>query len=82
MREFINFFKFFYKLKGRKVLYLLAVMIGAAFFETIGVSMFLPLLEEGTMDSRLGRIIQDGFLFIGISYSMANILLIMVFFIS
>lgn len=79
MVELIRFFKFFYKLKGMTVIYLLLLMIAAALFETMGVSIFLPILDGGNLDNPVGRVISYVFALMKIEYSFSKLLVFMVF---
>lgn len=78
MRELIRFFRFFYRLRGNTVIYLLLVMMAAALFETMGVSIFLPILEGGSLDNPVGKVISSTFDLLRIEYSFTKMLLLMV----
>ncbi|MGB0383343.1 MAG: ABC transporter ATP-binding protein [Ardenticatenaceae bacterium] len=80
MRELFRFFKFFYQLRGLTIFYLLFVMVAAALFETLGVGLFLPILEGGSLDNPVGEILLIVFEWLNIEYSLSKLLLLMVFF--
>jgi len=80
MRELVRFFKFFYRLRGFTIVYLLLVIMVAALFETLGVSLFLPILEGGSLDNPVGQMLSSAFAVLHIEYSLTKVLFLMVFF--
>jgi len=82
MRHIIEYFIRFRKLIGKKVYYLLTLMLVVGFVEGAGITLFLPILQNGFGDDKLSQILKFIFDFFGIGFSF-NILLtcIMMFFI-
>ena len=78
MRELVRYFIFFFKLRRYTLVYMLLIMICAAFFETLGVTLFLPVIEEGNPNSPIGRYIKLFFSIINLDCSLKNILILMV----
>jgi len=82
MRYIIEYFIRCKKFIGRKIYYLLALMMIAGFMEGISVTLFLPILQTGFGDEKLSKILKVTFDFFRIKFSFNLFLfLIMAFFI-
>ena len=57
MRYLIEYFIKFRSFVGRRVYYLLLLMLVVGFFEGIGVTLFLPVLQDGFGDDKLSKIL-------------------------
>lgn len=76
----IRFFKQFKKFIGNKIYFLLALMWVAGLVEGIGITLFLPILQNGFGDDRLSRFLQNGFKLLHIEYSFGFLLVLILFF--
>jgi len=82
MVNLISFFKKFKKFVGNKIYYLLALMWVAGIVEGIGITLFLPILQNGFGGDKLSKVFKATFGFFGIGFSFSLLLiLIFVFFV-
>ncbi len=81
MRHLIEYFIRFKQFVGRRVYLLLVLIMAVGLTEGIGVTLFLPILQNGFGDDKLSRIIKFGFDIFRVEYSFVLILVfILIFF--
>ncbi len=78
MRTLMQFARFFYALKGMALVRVFLVMLAAAVFETMGISMVLPLIGSSDVDNPIRRAVERFFALCGMEYTLARLLLLMV----
>lgn len=78
MKEFIAFFRFFYRLKKWELFSLLFLMVCAGVFEAIGLSMFIPILEGASNQSVIGGRMESVFKLFKLEYSFTVVVQIMI----
>jgi len=82
MRYLIEYFMRWRGFIGRRIYYLLALMMAAGFIEAASITLFLPVLQTGFGDDKLSRILKAVFGFFGLDFSFRLFLiLITVFFV-
>jgi len=82
MRYLIEYFIRFRRFIGRRIYCLLLLILLVGFVEGVGVTLFLPILQDGFGDDKLSRVLKFVFDFLRIEYSFVLILaFILVFFI-
>lgn len=82
MRHLIKFFLKFRKWIGRRIYFILTLMLIGGFMEGIGITLFFPILQNGFGDDRLSRVMGSVFSFFHIEFSFTGfLLLILIFFI-
>jgi len=75
MRNLIEYFVQFKKFIGRKIYYLLFLMLIVGFVEGIGVALFLPILQDGFGNDKLSQALKFGFNLFRIRYSFTLVLI-------
>lgn len=80
LREIFNFLKFFHRLRGKTLYYMLFFTLCSGFFEVIGVSLFIPILEGADSSSYLGKIFTVIFKALHVQYSFVSVLGVMTLF--
>jgi subfamily B ATP-binding cassette protein MsbA len=71
--------RYFVKIRcfiGRKVYYLLAMMLAVGLMEGIGISLFLPILQNGFGEDGLSRAMKNAFDHLNLEYSFGYLLII------
>lgn len=82
MPNLIKFFNKFRKIVGNKIYYLLALIWIAGLAEGVGITLFLPIMQDGFGDDKLSKALKFFFEFFHISFSFTLLLaLILLFFI-
>ena len=74
MRYLIDYFIRFKRFVGGRIYVLLFLMLIVGLVESIGVTLFLPLLQNGFGDDRLSRALKSVFGFFGLEYSFILVL--------
>lgn len=67
-------------MRGRVFFVLVLLIVGSAVFETMGISMFLPILEGGEPESRFSQIVAETFAFFHIPFNFASVIVVMAVF--
>jgi ABC-type multidrug transport system fused ATPase/permease subunit len=84
MKLFLNCFQFFYRIIGNKIYTSWLLLLFATIFEGIGISLFFPLLRNGTTgDDMISEMILLFLNYFNLSYSitlMLQLILIVLFF--
>ena len=65
-------------LVGLKILVLLTVICFSVVFEGLGTSLVLPIIEGNEAETEISRMIKSTFATVGITYRMANLLIVLV----
>jgi len=78
----LKFFKIYYRLVGKKLPLLVLLMLLAAFFEGLSISMFLPILHQGggVEENEITRVASAMFARLNIEYSLVPMLVFLVTF--
>ncbi len=80
MRDYLRFSRTAYQLVGFRLFYLITLMVIAALLESIGVSLFLPILVGVESDNEINHILASVFEKIDFDFSFRNVLISMVIF--
>lgn len=80
MLDYIRFSRIAYQLVGFRLFYLIALMVIAALLESIGVSLFLPILVGVESDNEINHILASVFEKVDFAFSFRNVLISMVIF--
>ncbi len=72
----IKYFIQFKKFIGRRVYYLLTLAFIVGFVEGLGVTLFLPILQNGFGDDKISKVIKSVFDFFHIGFSFTIILVV------
>ena len=81
MRSLIHFFALFRRYAGNKLFLLIGTIIFGGLFESIGIAMFLPIMNIGRempSDDRVSRFFSDVFDTIGVDPTFSVLLFLMV----
>lgn len=82
MEDVIRYFRQFRKFIGRKIYFVLFLMLIVGFAEGVGVTLFLPVLQDGFGNDKLSQVLKFVFDSLHISYSFAiTLIFILAFFI-
>lgn len=80
MKTIIYALRFYHRLIGPKIFILYGLVFGAALFEGLGVSLFLPLIEGLNSENKLAVFVKGAFSALGIGDSLTNLLLVLILF--
>ncbi len=80
MKTFLFLIRFHYRIIGRKLFLLFVFMGSAVFFQGLGLSLFLPILQGEDSDSKLARLLKQAFATVGLEYTLLSCLVLLVLF--
>ncbi|MBU4376240.1 MAG: ABC transporter ATP-binding protein/permease [Candidatus Omnitrophica bacterium] len=80
MKNLILYFKQFKKIVGNKIYYLFASMLIVGIVEGIGVTLFLPILQNGFGQDRLSQVLKTTFSCFNLVFSFKLLLVLIVTF--